>query len=375
MRQPAHVLLALWLAAALSGPAGAASAPPTACEQALERPPSALQSKLCHDARPSDAAAQNLHGVLVLRQGEPLAEHYFSGKDRHLGEWGSHEQNFDANTLHDLRSISKSVVGLLVGVALQQGLIPSLDTPVLDLLGRPEASPDWRAITVRHLLTMSSGMDWNEDGAVSLFSDESRMEFSSDMVGYVLGRSLMAPPGSQYRYNSGGVVLLGAVLERVSGQTLAKYAQQALFDPLGIEAVVWQTGRGQQPMPHAGLRLRPRDLARLGQMLLDGGRWQGRQIVPEAHVRDSFEGRLPAELPGWRYGYLWRLGSHTVDGRDWAWIAAMGNGGQRLYLVPALKLVVVITAGRYNQAAPQNGRPSQLLFQTLLEGVARTASP
>lgn len=370
-----QALSALLLAGALSGPSGAASAPPTACEQALQRPPMALQSKLCNDARPSDAAAQNLHGVLVLQRGEPLAEHYFSGKDRHIGEWGSHEQAFDAHTLHDLRSISKSVIGLLVGVALQQGLIPSLDSPVLDLLARPDASAEWRGITIRHLLTMSSGMDWNEDGAVSLFSDESRMEFSSDMVGYVLGRSLAVPPGSQYRYNSGGVVLLGAVLERLSGQPLAQYAQQALFAPLGIQEFVWQTGRAQQPMAHAGLRLRPRDLARLGQMLLDGGRWQGRQIVPEAYVHASFEGSLPAELPGWRYGYLWRTGSHTVDGHAWSWIGAMGNGGQRLYLVPALKLVVVITAGRYNQPAPQNGRASQQLFQTLLEDVARSTPP
>lgn len=340
--------------------------------QGTPGPPQALAAALCATIDPPERAATVLHGVVVAQHGRWLAERYFTGRDKVVGQFFGHETAFGPETLHDLRSITKSVVALLVGIAQQQGKLGPIDTPVLAYLPESDRpmpqAPGWERITLRHLLTMSSGLAWEEDGVLG---HQTRMEFSSDQARYVLARAIAEAPGQRFHYASGDTVLLGRVLERVTGMDLEAYARKVLFTPLGITDLEWRKGRDGHAFAHAGLRLRPRDLARIGDLVLNGGRHGGRQIVPEAWVQDCIAGHLATPY-GWRYGFQWRSGDTVVDGVPWQWAAGFGNGGQRLYVVPALGLSVVIVAGRYDTPGTVNGQPSQVLFQRILEQVVRS---
>ena len=298
-------------------------------------------------------AGANLHGIVVEQHGVLQFEAYFDGRDHPGASLFSREVGFTAGDLHDLRSVTKSVVGLLVGIALDRGLLKGgLDQPVLDWF--PEhadlATPERRRITLAHLLTMTAGLQWDESGSyLRLDNSETRMRFAPDPVRHVLERDIVAAPGGRFVYSGGATLLLGEVVTRATGQPLDAVARDWLFAPLGIERTEWRRAR-DQVTPFGGLRLRPRDLARIGRMLLDGGQWQGRQVVPAAWIDASFQPHVPTGSGELRYGYQWWRGAFTLGQRRMGWVAAMGNGGQRMFLLPELDLVVVVTAGNYNQA-------------------------
>ncbi len=335
---------------------------------------SKVTAALCSTIEASNVKEDLLHGVVVEQHGDILAERYFTSRDIQIYQIFSHETAFNVDTLHDVRSISKSVVSLLFGIALKQGKIQSLDTAAIDYIKNyPDLTndPAKRKITLRHLLLMSSGLRWNEDDGI--FNNQFMMEFSSDMVRYILKRDVAEAPGQHYLYNSGGTVLLGAILESVTGTPLDQYARKELYEPLGITDWEWgKSLRGGQILAHAGVRMRPRDIAKLGQLILNKGNWNGQQLISADYIEESTRGVLPAELD-WKYGYFWRTGDTQINGRSWHWIAAMGNGGQRLFIVPALDLSVVITAGRYNTSDERNGPPSNHLFERLLANVVESA--
>lgn len=315
-------------------------------------------------------ADANLHGIVVERGGRLQFEAYFDGADQPGGAWFSRSASFGPDELHDLRSVTKSLTGLLVGIALQRGEIGRLDEPVLRHF--PEhadlRTPERERITLEHLLTMSAGLDWDESGSyVRLGNSETRMRLSSDPDRYVLERDIVAPPGERFVYSGGATALIGEVLVRRTGQPLDRYAQERLFEPLGIRRSEWRRDGQGRVTPFGGLRLSPRDLARVGRMLLDGGRWQGRQVVPADWIEASFRPRLATGPGGQQYGYQWWLGElKTLQGGH-RWIAAQGNGGQRLYLVPTLDLVVVVTAGQYNQPETSWRAPLTVFRRVVLE--------
>jgi CubicO group peptidase (beta-lactamase class C family) len=243
-----------------------------------------LDPKLICATGPSLAklTGANPHGVVVVRNGVLVYEQYFAGDDRH-GSTPLFVVPHDANTLHHMESITKGVVALLVGIGFDRGWLKSLDTPVITFV--PEyadlRSPDKDKITVRHRLSMTSGLDWPER-AISGNNPENivrRGYNASDPYRFVLERSVEASPGTAWNYNGGGVWLLGLILRKVSGQPLDGFAKDALFEALGIEEWEWGRFANGDPGTSGGLLLRPRDLAKLGQLVLDNGVWQGRQIV------------------------------------------------------------------------------------------------
>jgi CubicO group peptidase (beta-lactamase class C family) len=252
--------------------------------------------------------------------------------------------------VHDVRSVSKSVVGLLYGIARAEGLVPPPETRLFDAL--PEhadlaTEPAKRRIRIADVLAMRMGLAWSEGPNYDdPQNGEILMERAPDRYRYVLGLPVADRPGRRWVYCGGATALLGGLIERGTGLGLAAYARARLFEPLGLGAFEWIEASDGRAAASSGLRLTARDLARLGQLVLDRGAANGRQLVPPAWLAASLRPRGVAE-GGLRYGYHWWLGKLAATGKPWA--AAYGNGGQRLIVIPSLAMVVVILAGNYNR--------------------------
>jgi CubicO group peptidase (beta-lactamase class C family) len=313
--------------------------------------------------------ASNIHSVVVERRGRLVAELYRRGKDKSIWSLFTREIDFAPTVLHDLRSVSKSVVGLLVGIARQQGKIDVAASPLAYYPSYADLrSPERDAITVEHLLTMSSGLEWHESVTSygSLANDETRLYWDWKPSRYVLSRPIVAKPGTQFNYNGGGTAVLADIVVRATETPLRDFARTTLFEPLGIHEWEWVADPWLRPLAFAGLRMRPRDLAKIGRMVLAHGEWQGRQVVPADWVAESLRPHIAAG-DGLAYGYQWWTGTVDREGKKLAWSAGFGNGGQRLFIVPELDLTVVITAGAYND--PQIRRAVTEIFRQILAAV------
>ena len=318
------------------------------------------------DALRRAADDADLHSLMVWQRGALQLQYHRRSRDKPIGDWFQREVDFDADQLHDMRSISKSVIGLLAGQAVGRGEL-RIDQPVLDFF--PELSPlrggTHNALTVAHLLDMSCGLAWSE--TVTTYgtpaNDETRLWFDAAPWRYILDRELQHPPGTVWAYNGGCTVLLAEILQRCGGKPWLDQAREQLFEPMGITRWEWRQGAHGQPVAYAGLRLSASDLLKLGRLMLDQGRWQGRQVVPAAWVETTLQPQIRFSGGPGGYSRHWWSGSVLRDGSELAVTAAFGNGGQRLYLVPALDLAVVFTAGQYNSA--RIGGTQRLLFQQI----------
>ncbi len=308
-------------------------------------------ARLCAIAARLKATDANVHGVVVVRSGKLVFEQYFAGHDMPWGrDAGRYE--FDATTQHDMRSVTKSVVSLLLGIALDRKLIANLDEPVLKFF--PEyaelKTPDWEKITLRHLVKMSSGQQWDENLPWDPKNDEWHLVNDADPLRYVFQKPFVFPPDTVWTYNGGSSDLLGKVIEKASGTPIDAFAREALFEPLGITDWQLMNYRNGKVATAAGLRLRPRDAAKIGQLMLDKGNWNGRQIVSAEWIAESTRPRFQAiNMFGglFYYGYQWWIGRTLAGDKDVTWIAGQGLGGQRLYVVPDLELVVMVNQGLY----------------------------
>ncbi len=317
----------------------------------------------------------NVHAVLVVRGGKLVFERYFRGSDEFPGRmYGRRVENvtFDADTLHNMKSVSKSVASLALGIAIDRGLIRSVNEPIFSFF--PELSdlrsPEKDQIQLSHALTMSMGLKWVEATPATgdYNNDEARMHMAWDPCRYVLGLAVTAPAGQEFFYNTGALTLISAIIRKATGRPLDEFARATLFEPLGITSAEWTRVRGDTDAG-GGLRLRPRDMAKIGQLVLAGGRWNDRQIVSKGWVETSTTPKIEAP-DGQSYGYLWWLGRSLHNGREVHWAGALGRGGQSIRIVPGLDLVVVVTAGYYQDYSPRAFQVQFGIFRDVLRGIS-----
>ena len=318
-----------------------------------------------------DGRVSGLHTLLVSRGGKVLFEYYGAGDDQN---WGNPigTVTFGPTVLHDLRSVTKSIVATLYGIALASGKVPPPEAKLYDQF--PEYAdlghqPGRDRITIAHVLSMTLGMEWDE--LTTLYGDPRNsamaMEGSLDRYRFALDRPIVGEPGVKWTYNGGATALLGRLITKGTGEKLPEYARRVLFDPLGLGPTEWSNGLQSEAHAAAGLRMRAPDLLRVGQMVLAGGAWQDRQVVPQAWLRQSTTPVVTVEDP-FRYGWHWFLGEVPVGDpiRTERLIAGTGWGGQRLFLMPALDLVVAMNAGNYHMPRVEQRRVANAVLTDLV---------
>lgn len=300
-------------------------------------------------ARIRSKTSMNIHSVLVVKNDKLVYEEYFSGKDENWGE-ALGVVEFDRDTRHDLRSVTKSVTSALVGIAIAEGKVPGIGANAFTLFPDylEQLAPDKKALTLHDILTMSAGLDWFEPvDYTNPGNDEIRMTASPDPVAFTLGRSLRTKPGQRFQYNGGLPTLLGHLLEKGYGKPGEQIAKEKLFGPLGIDSFEFHSNSAGLLAYASGLRLTPRGMAKFGTLYVNDGKWRGEQIIPAAWVKASMTPYLASSFtPG--YGYQWWIMEFASDTESVSVPVAVGNGGQRIFILQPFDMVVVVTAGNYN---------------------------
>ncbi|MCK1576980.1 serine hydrolase [Bradyrhizobium sp. 174] len=330
------------------------------------------------DQAVADRRVWNIHGLLVLQNGKLIVERYFEGQDRERGVGDLGTVKFSPETLHDLRSCSKSIVALVYGIALQQGKVPAPEESLLS--GFPEyrdlADEKRSRLTVHHALSMTMGMDWDESSLpyADPRNSETAMDAAHDRYRYILERPIVDTPGSHWAYCGGATALLARLIAKGTGKSLHDFARESLFDPLGMGRTQWAAGSDGEPFAASGARMSVRDFSRIGMLMLSGGQLDGHQIVPaEWIMRCTTPVVSSDELR--RYGYQWFL-LDVAFGKSKGWASgrlermwmAQGEGGQRLFIIPALQLIIALTAGNYG-TEDQWIPPTRVLREIVLASV------
>jgi CubicO group peptidase (beta-lactamase class C family) len=302
-----------------------------------------------------------LHCLLIVRHGFLVVEEYFN-------KW-------QAGSLHTLQSVTKSFTSALIGIAIAKGEFKGVDEKILDFFPDREgiANLDERksSLSLKDLLTMRSGTDYHERGPNSPHFQLNQLGRGWDK--FYLDRPMIAPPGTSFNYDSGGVILLSSLLKNRTGMHADAYAERFLFKPLGIEEKFWVKNLEGHPHTGGGLNLTARDAAKFGLLYLRNGRWGNEKIVPEDWVRESLRTHVDLTTPGQPpsgYGYLWWILAPDPRGNGKEEIyAARGAGGQYIFIVPEHDIVVVVF-GDTKTAADQN-KPIPFLYDHILTAVRK----
>ncbi|WP_339875656.1 serine hydrolase [uncultured Algoriphagus sp.] len=293
----------------------------------------------------------NRHSLLIYKDKQLVVEEYFTGKDENWGD-DLGIVTYNDSLLHDLRSVSKSVVSACIGIAIAQGKIKSVDQPIFDFFEDYQQfnSEGREELTIKHLLTMTSGLKWNEEISYdNPENSEIQMIESGDAIGFVLSREIVDKPGTVWKYNGGTTELLAEIIHRVSDKNVHEFAKEFLFLPIGISNSEWTISPAtNSPAAASGLRLTPRAMLKFGMLYLQDGIWDGKQIIPKEWVKESFEPHI-MRPDGQGYGYQFWILDYQIDGKTLHVPVAVGNGDQRIFFDLQNKMLLITTAGNYNQ--------------------------
>lgn len=280
------------------------------------------------DSSALDRLHAQLDGVNVLSsvivKGDAIVDEYY-------------KEGYDASSSFPLHSCSKSITSALVGIAIGQGYIAGVDVPITTYFPQLlDADERWSRVTIWHLLTHTSGVSSSDDDVWEAW------RASENWVDYVLQRPMVAEPGTVFSYTTGGTHLLSAILQKATGKTAYQYGKEVLFDKLGMDSV--QCGTDPQGISDGGngFSMNVYDMAKFGRLYLNGGMWEGEQVVPAQWVKDSTTVQFTRSSGSADYGYQWWVRTFG-EARHPAFFA-QGHGGQYIFVVPDLELIVVFTS-------------------------------
>ncbi|CAB1063136.1 hypothetical protein D1BOALGB6SA_7919 [Olavius sp. associated proteobacterium Delta 1] len=303
-----------------------------------------------------------VHSILLIKNGKLIFEEYFFGYSR--------------DTNHFLASVSKSVTSLIIGLAINKGYVPDVDTLAYEFF------PDYKRskwvkqkypIRLKHMLTMTAGLNWDALSHRRSHPGHTtyQMYASDDPIQFVLNRNLSQIPGQKFYYNSGLTILLGEIVRRESGMYIDEFSGKYLFSALEISDYSWDQFPDGTVQTDGGLHLRPRDMAKIGYMMLKKGSWRGKQIVSREWVAESTQTHTNGIGVG--YGYQWWRGKAFINSQTIEVLYASGHGGQKIFIIPQLDLVAVFTSKVFNPTG-HNG-PEKMLTKYILPAIIPPAAP
>ncbi len=297
---------------------------------------------------------KNIDSVLLVKNEKLILEEYFG--------------NYGPNKLHELHSVSKSITSILIGIAIDNKMIPNVDTKAYAFFPEHKGThwiDEKYDISLKHILMMSAGIDWDE--RTKSLNDKDNdivgLILSDNWIKYVLNKKVVEPPGLRWNYSGGLNILLGGIIKNTSDLYADQFADKYLFGPLDIVNYTWHRHSDGTINTQGGLSLTPRDMAKIGYLLLNDGKWKGRQIISKEWIDESTKDHI--DIGSYDYGYQWYRGGIEANRREFEAFWAWGRGGQLIFVFPTLELVAVFTSNPYDNKAGLF-RPFRMLKQYIV---------